>query len=311
MTRQNRDNAWRALTLLLTTAIRAIRLTPIQFSLSALSLAVFAFMFSFVVATSHTDARLAGELAGANRMTVYVPGGLEQRQTDGLVAWAKSRVFVQDVEQKPFDSYFSDLCASLGLDADVFGEVPSDAVPRVLVVILDSNEVSRDRLRQFITELRARSDVLDVHFGGDALLSLSELVRRFKRLVCALLSVCCLLVVVSLFSASRSVVQANDDAIGIMKLAGASATTLAGPFVCYGALLWGTGVALAFILWHAFFPIRAIRVEGFIAQLQGLVAPQLNVLDVALVALASAALSIVPLLIAHRSKLRAMDVFSC
>jgi len=311
MTRQNKDNAWQTQALFLTIAIRAIRLAPLQFSLSALALAVLAFMFSFFIATSHTDARLAGELAGANRMTAYLPGGLEQKQTDDLVAWVQSRTFVRNVEQRPFDSYFSDLCDSLGLDADVFGEVPSDATPRVLVIALDSDEVSRDQLTTFVAELQARSDVLDVHFAGDAVLSLSELVGRFKRLVGALLSVCSLLVVARLFSASRSVVSANDDAIGVMRLAGASPTTLAGPFICFGMLQWATGVALTFILWRAFFPISAIRVEGIIAQLEGLGAPQLNVLDVVIVALTSAALSLVPLLLAHRSKLRAMDVFSC
>lgn len=310
MTRQNRDNVWPALSIILTTATRAVRLTPLQFFLSALALAVFAFVFSFFIATSHTDARLAKELAGINRMTVYVPGSLEQKQTEGLVTWAKSRDFVQQVEQRPFDAYFSGLCDSLGLHAADFGEVPSNAAPSVFVVALDSKKVSRERLSQFAAELRARADVLDVHFAGDAVLSLSELVGRFKSLVGALLLISSLLVVAKLFSASRFVVGANDDAIGIMRLAGASSTMLAGPFICFGVLQWAASMVLAFILWRASFPIRAARVEGIIAQLGSLGAPQLSVLDIVIVALTSAALSIVPLVLAHRSKLRAMDVFS-
>jgi len=310
MTRQNRDNTRQTLALFLTTAYRAIRLNPLQFFLSALALAVFAFMFSFFITTSHANKRLASKLTGTNHLTVFVPGGLEKEQTDALIVWAKSRGFVRDVEQRPFDSYFLGLCDSLGLDADAFGEIPSNVVPRVLIAALDSDKASRNQFSQFVTELRARSDVLDAHFDGDALLGLSELVRRFKGLVCALLVVCCLIAAAMLFLGSRAVVASNEDAIGIMKLAGASARTLAGPFACYAVLQWASGLVLALVLWHVLFPIGAVRAEGSIAELEGLVAPQLSVMDAVIVALTAAALSFVPLLLVHRSKLRAMDVFS-
>ncbi|MBN2207700.1 MAG: hypothetical protein JW759_00150 [Candidatus Coatesbacteria bacterium] len=310
MTRQNRDNVRQTIALFLTTAYRAIRLNPLQFSLSALALAVFSFMFSFFIATSHASERLASKLIGTDHLTVFVRGGLERKQTDALIVWAKSHGFVRDVEQRAFESYFLGLCDSLGLDAKAFGEIPSTVVPEVLVVTLDSDEASRNRLSQFVTELRARSDVLDAHFDGDALLGLSELVRRFKGLVCALLVVCCLIASAMLFLGGRTVVASNEDAIGIMKLAGASARTLAGPFACYAVLQWASGLVLALLLWHILFPIGAVRAEGSIAELEGLVAPQLSVLDALIVALTTAALSLVPILLVHRSKLRAMDVFS-
>ena len=311
MTRQNRDNAWQTLALFLTIAYRAVRLTPVQFSLNALALTVFVFMSSFFLATSHSGARLSEKLAGTDHLTVYVSSGLEQKRIDELVGWAQSRGGVRKVEQEPSDFYFSELCDSLGLDVDALGRAPTDVAPRVLIVALDSTESSRAGIAQLLTELRARSEVLDVHFAGDTLLSLSELLRSFEKLVFSLLLVCCLLIAVRLYSAGKTVVRANEDATAIMRLAGASSTTLAGPFVCYGVMQWGMSMALTFALWNVLFPIGGIHLDGVVAELEGLLAPQLNVLDVVLTALAAAALSLAPLLLVHRSKLRTMDVFFC
>ncbi len=310
MTPQNRDNTGQNLTLYLTIAYRAVRRAPMQFSLSVLALTIFAFMSSFFIAASHTAARLSEKLAGADHLTVYVPSGLEQKRIDELVGWAQSRGSVRKVEQKPSDFYFSELCDSLGLDADALGKVPPDVAPRVLIIALDPNE-SSDGIARFMAELRARSEVLDVHFAGDTLLSLSELLHSFVRLVFSLLLVCCLLIAARLYSGGKSVVRANEDAIAIMRLAGAKPTTIAGPFACYGLLQWGLSMALTFVLWNVLFPIGAIRLEGVIAELEGLLAPELNLLDVVLIALTAAALSLAPLLLVHRSKLRTMDVFSC
>jgi len=311
MTRQNRDNARQTLALFLTIAYRAVRLTPIQFSLSVLALTVFAFMSSFFLATSHTGAQLSEKLAGADHLTVYVSSSVEQKRIDELVRWAQSRGGVREVEGKPSDSYFSGLCDSLGLDTEALGKVPSDVAPRVLVIALDPDGSTHVRLARLATELRARPEVLDVHFAGDTLVGLSELLHSFERLVFSLLLVCCLLIVARLYSGGKSVIRANGDAMAIMRLAGARPTTIAGPFACYGLLQWGISLALAFVLWNVLFPMETTCLEGVIAELEGLLAPQLNLLDVALIALATAALSLAPLLLVHRSKLRTMDAFSC
>ncbi|HUT04065.1 MAG TPA: hypothetical protein VM163_09265 [bacterium] len=309
MTRQSRDRVRQPLAFFLSSAYRAIRLAWLQFALSAVALAVFAFTLTYLFAISNADAHLAEKIAAADRLTVYAPGSLEPARVEALISWAKSQNVVKRVKQRPFNSYFSDLCSSLGLDADTLGQPPPGVAPQVLDVHIAPETASRDSLGQFTSDLRSRPDVLAVYFPRDPLLGLSELLGRFKRLVLALFCACCLLVVVRFVTGGRALIEANKDAVGIMKLAGAGLKTVAGPFVCYGVLQWVIGMVLAFAAWRLIFPIKLAYSGGITAELTGLFAPQLAAIDVILIGLAAAAISLLPLLIIVRSRFRDFDPF--
>nr|HDM59988.1 hypothetical protein [Bacillota bacterium] len=309
MPSQNRDKVWQPLALFLLLARRAIRLNWLQFAVSTVALAGFAFVVAYFFAVLNADAELAEKIAAADHLTIYVPGSLESVRLKTLISWVKSQNVVQRVRLRPFNSYFSGLCNSLGLDADTFGRPPAGLAPQVLDVHIAPENASRDALGQFTNSLRSRPDVLAVYFPRDPLLGLSELLGRFKRLVLALFCACCLLVAVRFFMGAEVIVEANRDALGVMKLAGANLKTFAGPFVCYGALQWVIGVVLAFAVWRLIFPIGLSYSSGITAELAGLFAPLLGTLDIILTGLAAAVMSVLPLLLVVRSRFQNFDPF--
>lgn len=309
MKQPSKAKAWDAPLVFLTVAFRGIRSTWVTSLVGLAALSCFAFFLAVFVVISQTNSHLCKRLAAANRLTVYVASELDNKQVDELSSWALSQGAVEKVELERFDSYFSALCNSLSLDRGAFGELPTDLVPAALVLTIDPGKSSWELVAQFIDELKARPDVLDVFFEGDTLLKLSQMLSRARAFVLVILTVSLVCAATVLFQGSLMLVRATEDELFIMKLAGARTAAIVGPYAVYCVLQWASAMAIAAAFWLACLPISTGQLHGYFLELEALFAPRLGATGTILVAIAAALLTLGSTMLALRMRLKRLDPF--
>lgn len=310
MTSQPSEVTWQNRFLLFAAAFQTIRVNIAHFVLGALALASFAFVLLLYVATHQTQLRLVEDLLKCDHLTICISSDASEAELADLRSWCQSHDFVSAAEFKPYASYLSEIFESLDLNPAALGSVPSDSVPSILDIRLKPHKASRAQMSRFMRDLRARANVLEFYFKGDAPLALSEVAVKVEGFLLAIVILALLLTATTLFCGDIALLRAMRDEIGVMKAAGASLKTVSRLFAAYTAIQWAIALGLGYILCVTLFPIEAGRLHGILVDLESLFAPQLGVFSVVFVALLAAVVCLAPLLIAVRYRLSRLNVFS-
>jgi cell division transport system permease protein len=212
----------------------------------------------FLIATANLE-RLGAEWSSSAEMSVYLEDQITDQQRsaiEGALAPSEivaSREYVsKETALSRFKDTFSDLAGSI----ETLGTNP---LPASYEVRLKPGPASEAGLEALGARLRATSGVADVRYDRQwltRLMSAINVVRGVGLVIGAVLTIAAALTVASVV---RLALHARRDEIEIMRLVGAPAAYVRGPFVMEVVIQGGAGALIALAaLAVAFFAVRGV-----------------------------------------------------